>query len=238
LHDTWTADGFELENETAEVILKSKGQDYHTTLRQNTTGFTLEMAGERRLSLSKTQSFFHGEWITTEMITLSDRRLKSNIRSLRSSLRGGSTDDGTGGPKSPSWLLRQLRPVSFQFHSEDAGKQQRARRPAERYGFIAQEVKEVIPQMVRTVNMGDDQEAVHGVAYQDLLALLVSAHQAQQTQLTEVDKSVKVAQLEASSAKREVNVAQLEIQQLNHRMEVLSMQVEQLRQLVLQAMAR
>jgi hypothetical protein len=70
------------------------------------------------------------------------------------------------------WLLRQLRPVSYSFRKGVDSKFMR-------FGFIADELESVVPEVVR--RPGDrevtDQKAV---VYQDLIALLASASQSQQ----------------------------------------------------------
>jgi hypothetical protein len=64
------------------------------------------------------------------------------------------------------WVLRELRPVSFAFRKGPESK-------FVRYGFVAQEVERVLPDLVHTRG-----ETKH-VAYQDLLAVLTLAGQAQ-----------------------------------------------------------
>ncbi|CAK9010054.1 unnamed protein product, partial [Durusdinium trenchii] len=56
-----------------------------------------------------------------------------------------------------SWVLRQLRPVSFKFKNGPEAKYSR-------YGFIAQELQEVLPSVVRSVQT-DGREHL-AVAYQ------------------------------------------------------------------------
>merc|ERR1719324_1447481 len=95
------------------------------------------------------------------------------------------------GPKSGTgdgalWLLRQLRPVSYSFRRGMDSKFMR-------FGFIADELESVVPEVVR--RPGDrevtDQKAV---VYQDLIALLAAASQSQQ-KLIEQQQS-RVDQLE------------------------------------------
>merc|ERR1712107_90406 len=67
------------------------------------------------------------------------------------------------------WLLRQLRPVSYSFRKGTESKYMR-------FGFIADELEGVVPQVVRSVGnqQVSDQKAV---LYQDFIALLAAAAQ-------------------------------------------------------------
>lgn len=82
------------------------------------------------------------------------------------------------------WLLRQLRPVSYSFRKGQDSKSMR-------FGFIADELDSVVPQVVRRPGDRDvaDQKAV---VYQDLIALLAAATQSQQqvidTQQSKMDE--------------------------------------------------
>merc|ERR1712061_442164 len=91
--------------------------------------------------------------------------------------RTAVSHDGAAGP-SPSkeapvgWLLRELRPVSFNLKHGPEAKYLK-------FGFIAQELETVFPNLVRTVGQ-DDTKAV---ATQDLVAVLTLAMQALQKEL-------------------------------------------------------
>jgi hypothetical protein len=144
----------------------------------------------RSMSLETDGGGLHGSWQTDGAVTTSDRRLKTNVVSLQRSLhdlagtkKTAITSAGSGnatagyGDESASalWLLRQLRPVSYSFRKGPESKQMR-------FGFIADELESVVPQVVR--NEGDlqvtDQKAV---MYQDLVALLTTGVQEQQRSL-------------------------------------------------------
>lgn len=140
----------------------------------------------------------HGTWTVSATPTTSDRRLKKDIVPLRKTLRGalsqgdqlvpavkkdlkGSEAGGNEFIRGEQpgdgalWLLRQLRPVSYSFRKGAESKHMR-------FGFVADELESVVPQVVR--NMGNrevpDQKAV---VYQDLIALLTAALQEQQRTL-------------------------------------------------------
>jgi len=77
------------------------------------------------------------------------------------------------------WLLRELRPVSFAFRSGPEAK-------FARYGFIAQELETVLPDLVRT---DKDQKYV---VYQDLIAVLTLTSQVQHGLLNEQEKAARL----------------------------------------------
>lgn len=133
----------------------------------------------------------HGSWNVESSLVTSDRRLKTNIMPLQRTLRDVIAPRGD--KKEPSapdarskgaagdgalWLLRQLRPVSYSFRKGVDSKYMR-------FGFIADELDAVVPEVVR--RPGDrevtDQKAV---VYQDLIALLASASQSQQKLIEEL----------------------------------------------------
>jgi len=121
-------------------------------------------------------SVLHGAWYVNDLatanpISTSDRRLKSSIRSLTD----GVLSRTNGESQQPDWFLRQLRPVSFKFRVGALGALEED--PRERYGFIADEVEQVLPEMVQSIKRPGDTEEVQAVAYQDFIALLVAAQQ-------------------------------------------------------------
>ncbi|CAE7363335.1 unnamed protein product, partial [Symbiodinium pilosum] len=132
----------------------------------------------------------HGTW-SSENAIASDRRLKRDIKPLKRTLRDvqkdpeqGMSPMPLGVPKSlttspkesmeagPLWTLRQLRPVSYYFKKGSESKYMR-------FGFIADDLESVVPQVVRTTR-GESFDDQKGVMYQDLIALLTAAAQGQQ----------------------------------------------------------
>jgi hypothetical protein len=129
-------------------------------------------------------------------LVTSDRRLKKEItpiqRTLREAVktrglataqaraqeafaRSQAATSGGGGGDGALWLLRQLRPVSYSFRSGAESKYMR-------FGFIADELESVVPEVVRSVGNQrvNDQKAV---VYQDLIAILTAAQQSQQQRI-------------------------------------------------------
>jgi hypothetical protein len=162
---------------------------------------------------------------------MSDRRLKKDIMPLQRTLRdalssaisegasdqaGGAVDaagaqqpsgakaapqkPGTSAADSTLWLLRQLRPVSYSFKKGAESKYMR-------FGFIADELESVVPQVVRNVGNRNraDYEDQKAVVYQDLIALLVAASQSQTQKLDELS-----AQNENQTAELRDALAQLD----------------------------
>jgi hypothetical protein len=152
---------------------------------------TLRVNNARSATFESDGGILHGSWNVEAAIVTSDRRLKTNIEPLQRTLRevvastsekkapaGTQVTTGSQGSSVAKgdgalWLLRQLRPVSYSFRKGADSKHMR-------FGFIADELESVVPQVVR--RPGDrevtDQKAV---VYQDLIALLASASQSQQS---------------------------------------------------------
>merc|ERR1711920_322088 len=176
----------------------------------------------RGLTVTNIGGQLHGAWSSEATVTTSDRRLKKNIEPLyrtiamqakdRWNRMGGAPDqiinaddsDRTStsmqsstasasamGRQQPiGWLLRELRPVSFYLKRGPEAKYLK-------FGFIAQELETVFPNLVRTV--GDDE--TKAVATQDLVAVLTLALQALQKELEThrkllEDQSIRMERLE------------------------------------------
>jgi len=133
------------------------------------TKIELYAAGSRALQVTSTGGTLHGAWNSDATVTTSDRRLKKNIEPLyrtiaqQALLRGGSQQ---GQQQPVNWLLRELRPVSFNLKHGPEAKYLK-------FGFIAQELETVFPNLVRTVENTDTK----AVASQDLIAVLTLALQ-------------------------------------------------------------
>jgi hypothetical protein len=113
--------------------------------------------------------------------TFSDRRLKTDIRSLGEDVLR---------------RIRDLRPVRYQF------KDQQTRPSGEQIGLVAQDVREKFPALVR-----EGTDGMLSLAYPKLTAVLVKGLQEQQTTIDSLRKRVhqveslreRVTQLEARS---------------------------------------
>lgn len=151
------------------------------------------------------KGILHGSWFA-DALTGSDRRIKDKIIPLERSLKdvraqkrrellpGTSREDSkTEKESAVSWVLRELRPVSFRIKSASDAKSLPS---GNRYGFIAQEVKRVVPSLVMGTEEGSPSGGTLALVYQDFLAVLTAAIQEQQKQLTREDDDVSQAQLE------------------------------------------
>jgi len=175
----------------------------------------------------------YGTWSADNTVSTSDRRLKTSIVDLRRSLvtelspqkqeqapvssavvagdRAAWSSNAKDGPpkdadraKTVSWVLRELRPVSFKFKKGPEAKYSR-------FGFIAQEVQQVLPSMVR-----DTADGKHlAVIYQDLIALLTLAHQVLEDKVTTLQTVAENAEQEARNAKQETKDAVYELEAKN-----------------------
>jgi len=95
------------------------------------------------------------------------------------------------------WLLRELRPVSFKLKRGPEAKYLK-------FGFIAQELETVFPNLVRT--MGEEQ--TKAVATQDLIAVLTLALQTLQRQLEEQTREMEAQQARLERLERVVFASQ------------------------------
>jgi len=122
----------------------------------------------------------HGIWYSDHIVHTSDRRLKKNIRPLMESLDARAVEKGVTGD-SARWLLRELRPVSYQFKQ---GAEAKGGAKLQRFGFIADEVQATIPQVIVEKPTGD---RIKGILYEDLVAILTTALQSVQSQVEGTD---------------------------------------------------
>jgi len=156
-----------------------------TYMKETSNGLFFYVSGSKAMTVESDGGILHGSWNVESSLVTSDRRLKTDIMPLQRTLRDVISGDtkqqevkapraGPAGTSSDGalWLLRQLRPVSYSFRKGADSKNMR-------FGFIADELESVVPQVVRSVGQKDvvDQKAV---LYQDLIALLAAAAQSQQ----------------------------------------------------------
>jgi len=205
LHGSWQAESpFTVSGDRASLILKANEGKGQAVLSYDQT-VDLSVKDKKVLSAAESGGTLHGQWIASDIITVSDKRFKRNIRSLRGGDQVSSADRGihADSQEGPSWLLRQLRPVSFRFrsdldgsHTEAAHRRGEEDQTPERYGFLADELQRVMPALVRTVQYKGD-TPIKAVVYQDFIALLVAALQVQQVQMQQLVKRVEILELGA-----------------------------------------
>lgn len=158
------------------------------------------VSGTRSMSLTSTGGTLHGTWTADTVVAVSDRRLKENIMPLVQTLQQTMkvSDESAARPSSGSsdsqstlgWVLRQLRPVSYNFRKGSDAK-------SIRFGFIADEMEMVLPQVVRTLpGEGDGHDAKKGIVYDDLIAVLTATMREFSTQLKDVTARMQLAEIE------------------------------------------
>lgn len=184
---------------TAQI---SDGAGDPTKIVISSTTMEMYAASYRGISVTAAGGTLHGAWSSEASITTSDRRLKRNIQPLYETIASQAKDrwegSGASGPK-PSegdqvkWLLRELRPVSFQLKRGAEAKYLK-------FGFIAQELETVFPNLVRTV-AGDTK----AIASQDLIAVLTLAFQNLQKEHDEYKQKVMEQDLELQDLKRRLD---------------------------------
>jgi hypothetical protein len=138
-----------------------------------TQAMTLSNIGVLSLAAYGTGTLYTNGGALTN-INPSDRNLKDNITDI---------------PWGLSEIM-QLRPVTFSWKNDNANQ-------GTQYGWIAQEVQEVMPDLVRTFEMQDGEETVTrlGLEKDGIYATLVKAIQEQQATISAME--TRLAALEA-----------------------------------------
>eukprot|EP00932_Pfiesteria_piscicida_P018923 SRR837773.5764.p1 GENE.SRR837773.5764~~SRR837773.5764.p1 ORF type:complete len:342 (+),score=81.47 SRR837773.5764:462-1487(+) len=161
------------------------------------------VSNTRSLQVTSTGGTLHGAWSSDATVTTSDRRLKKNIEPLYRTIaqqavqRGGSQQS----QQPVNWLLRELRPVSFNLKHGPEAKYLK-------FGFIAQELETVFPNLVRTVENTDTK----AVASQDLIAVLTLALQTLQKDFDDARRELEEQRERLARLERAV-FAQQQLQQ-------------------------
>tara|TARA_R100001443_G_scaffold24745_2_gene37269 strand:+ start:24164 stop:26566 length:2403 start_codon:yes stop_codon:yes gene_type:complete len=97
-----------------------------------------------------------------QFVTFSDATLKKNVKQLDGAIE----------------KVMSMRGVSYEMKKDDRGRAE--------VGFIAQEMKQVVPEVVY-----GDEDGNHGIDYGKLTSILVEAVKAQQTQIDELKALLK-----------------------------------------------
>lgn len=132
-----------------------------------------------KLQMTSTGGTLHGLWYLdsdmSEGVSTSDRSLKTNIQPLLKTISEppqvgvvaqAMGYEGLGGhERQLDDVLQQLRPVAYDLKG-DTDKQ--------RFGFIADEMVQILPQITRKSMTGD---RYMGIMYQDMIAFLVNMMQ-------------------------------------------------------------
>ena len=135
-----------------------------TSYYPNLGSISLGTSGYYWYQFYATTAFF-----TNTPVILSDENYKSNITSL--SLMKDR--------------LKQLRPVSYNFKTDVAGFKTDPAISNLQYGFVAQELQKIFPEMVTS-----REDGVLGVRYSELIPVLVQVLKEQQDQIDSLNKRI------------------------------------------------
>jgi acyl-[acyl carrier protein]--UDP-N-acetylglucosamine O-acyltransferase len=201
----------------------STGQTY---IKFDGTTVEVYNQNNKRLSVTTSGGTLHGTWSSDAALTSSDRRLKTTIEPLYRTIaerwpgsqtattssqalpagpvpgpaRRQSAESNLGRTPSKSamsWLLRELRPVSFYLKRGTESK--KGPDPADmKFGFIAQEVEGVLPNLVKETG----EAKTKMIAYQDFIAILTLTAQTHQDELAELRALVKTQQQQIDRIER------------------------------------
>ena len=166
VHDGATAGGFELPNGsfgTANIANFINVTDDTTTNATRYLIFANGTSGAITEQVSSTKLTFNpssGLLTSTDYNSSSDSRLKVNIKTIDNAL-------GT---------IATLRGVSFDW-KDNSGRS---------YGLIAQEVQEILPDVVT-----EDENGFLGIKYTNMIGILVEAIKEQQEQINTLKKLIE-----------------------------------------------
>ncbi len=105
--------------------------------------------------------------------------------------------------------LMELRPVTFHYKSQPGGPLQ--------YGLIAEEVEQVMPELV----VRDATGQVETVAYQELPAMLLNELQKQQAQISDQVTTVQTQRVEIAAQQARIDAQQSQIDELRRQVQIL-----------------
>jgi len=135
----------------------STNATYYPTLSSATSGsYTTAVISSTKLTFNPST----GNFSATQFTSLSDKTLKTNIRPIDNSLA----------------LVQRLQGVRFDWLENN--------KPS--LGLIAQEVEEVIPELVETDN------GIKSVSYSNMIGVLIEAIKEQQNQIEELKTEISI----------------------------------------------
>mmetsp|Transcript_10520 Transcript_10520/g.29932 ORF Transcript_10520/g.29932 Transcript_10520/m.29932 type:complete len:543 (+) Transcript_10520:67-1695(+) len=139
------------------------GSDANTYAQYTAGSLEFWVDSTKMLSMTSAIGKLHGTWESENTVTTSDSRLKRRIEPLLDTLGRLQAKHAEGRSLDPaSWLLERLRPVSFIMLRDEVG--------GRRFGFLAEDLERVVPDMVRR---SDDTMRTRKVYMLDLVAVLV-----------------------------------------------------------------
>lgn len=145
---------------------------YNAFVKDGSSATTSTIAATDSMRFTSTGGSLHGTWLTDVELSASDRKLKENIRPIHETLEAANTEAlmrsgqlaaNSGGALNK--MLRELRPVSYMYRKDDVESKHM------RFGFIADEMQNVLPEVTRTLDTEDKRQSI---VYQDLIAVLTA----------------------------------------------------------------
>merc|ERR1719454_744077 len=116
LYGDWTTEDLAVSGVSPTITFKDTATRTSAKMTYAEGGVQISAQGQRLITAGFGASTLHGRWVASDVITLSDQRLKRNIRSLNMMSEGkpveGDAQVYTQAHAGPAWLLRQLRPIS------------------------------------------------------------------------------------------------------------------------------
>jgi hypothetical protein len=139
-------------------------------------GYSFGPSSSTGISLGSTSNYWGSVWATSAFFTnpptiTSDINFKENITDL----------------SSMSDKLKLLRPVTYKLKTEVSGLFVDKDKNNTQYGFLAQELQKIFPEMVTSQENG-----ILGIQYTELIPVLVQALKEQQDQIDLLNKRIKV----------------------------------------------
>ncbi len=157
------------------MVNKPEGDNNENVARFRDDGSTVVRINKKNFTYSME---VHGDMEAAGYYLSSDANFKTKIEDIPSSLA----------------TIRKLQPKTYEFK---AALQQRRNLPdGQQFGLLAQEVKEVLPNLVKTYqDVDEDGEAigeVHAVNYMGLIPILIGANQELDQKLTNAQEENKM----------------------------------------------
>lgn len=173
---TWSLAGFGAQNSNTFTIFNDRFGSYAITIQPTASGGfaanSVTFFGDLRPSAAGTRqvgtsTVWFQQMAANNFLTMSDRRLKTDIQPLKSGID----------------TIKKLKPVRFKWKEDSKSD--------EAFGLIAQDVREVLPNLVDSGETPDSRLAVN---YTELIPVLIKSVQDQQILIER--QAAQIARLE------------------------------------------
>ena len=180
------------------------GNTYRVGINVSSPTYALELPNVSTASIGQARA---NEWLT-----YSDARVKREVQGIANATS----------------LLKRLRPVKYrQYDSRwEGGRLKLSGSGQQRYGFIAQELVEVVPEAVAAPP--DERKDLWSVDYSMLIPILTAAMQEQQQQLEERQQQIMALQQQNQQLQQRTATLEQQNQQLQQQIEQMQQQLRQL----------